>query len=72
MHEWYTRIRILCPKQKYKYIQIFDAHGTPISQEQKLDRFIDYFQILITDVQAPLPHPPSIQNLPFNEADVLH
>ena len=71
MHEWYKRIRTLCPKQHFRRIQMFDAHGAPMSQEQELDRLISYFQTLFTDVHDPLPHPPAIYDLPFTEAGVL-
>ena len=71
VHEWYKRVRTLCPKQHFRCIQMFDAHEAPMSQEQELDRLINYFQTLFTDVHDPLPHPPAIQDLPFTEADVL-
>ena len=70
LHDWYKRIRILCPKQTFRRIQMFDLHGAPLSQE--LERLTQYFQDLFTDSQAPLSIPPALTYLPFTEADVFH
>ena len=72
MHEWYKRIRTLCPKQPYRRIQMFESSGAPMSQDQELARLVEYFQTLFTDVHPPLPHPPPLQTLPFTEEDVQH
>ena len=53
MHEWYRRVRTLCPKQQYRRIQMFDPTGAPMSQDQELDRLVEYFQTLFTDVHSP-------------------
>ena len=70
MHEWYRRVRTLCPKQQHRRIQMFDPTGAPMSQDQELDRLVEYFQTLFTDVHSPLHHPPPLQTLPFTEEDV--
>ena len=72
MHEWYKRVRTLCPKQIFRRIQMFDEHGAPLLQAQELDRLIQYFQVLVTDAHEPLPHPPGVSQLPFGEENVLH
>ena len=72
LHNWYKRIRTLCPKQTFRRIQMFNLHGAPLSQAQELDRLTQYFQDLFTDSQAPISTPPALTSLPFTEADVLH
>ena len=70
MHEWYRRVRTLCPKQQHRRIQMFDPTGAPMSQDQEFDRLVEYFQNLFTDVHSPLPHPPPLKTIPFTEEDV--
>ena len=36
LHDWYKRIRKLCPNQMFRKIQMFDMHGTLMSQSQDL------------------------------------
>ena len=72
LHDWYKRIRTLCPKHSFRRIQLFDMHGAPLSQAQELARLTQYYQELFTDSQAPIMTPPALNQLPFTEADVLH
>ena len=72
LHDWYKRIRTLCPKHSFRRIQLFDMHGAPLSQAQELERLTQYYQELFTDSQAPIMTPPALNQLPFTEADVLH
>ena len=58
LHDWYKRIRTLCPKHSFRRIQMFDMHGAPLSQAQELERLTQYFQDLFTDPHAPY-HDPS-------------
>ena len=72
MHDWYKRVRTLCPKQKFRRIQMYDLHGAPLSQAQEFERLTTYFQDLFKDTQAPISTPPALTDLPFTEADVLN
>ena len=68
--DFFRRIRTLCPKQRLQCIHIFDSHGQPLSPQQELDEFVQYFGNQFNDPDFQQPDLPPLQVLPFDEAAV--
>ena len=70
-HDWFRKVRQLCPKQRPQKIQMYDGHGQPLTPSFEFQRIEHFFGLLFQDKSFQYPGNISLQTLPFTQADVL-
>ena len=69
--DWYRKIRLLCPKQQTRRIQLFDTHSMPLAPQQELISIEQYYTNLFADPHFGAPELPPLTRLPFPRQEVL-
>ena len=69
--DWYRKIRLLCPKQQTRRIQLFDPHGMPLAPQQELISIEQYYTNLFADPHFGSPELAPLTKFPFDRQDVF-
>ena len=70
VHQWYRRIRYICPKARMEKIHLRDSTGAMMSPEQSIQCLRQYYRDIFHD-PAYTPEPlPALPRVPFSIAEI--
>ena len=70
IHQWYRRIRYICPKAKMEKIHLQDANGALMSPEQSIQCLQQYNRVIFHDPTY-TPEPlPALPRVPFSVSEI--